>query len=181
MNRQNHLTEFFRHYARASLGGEPERLAEFYEGSFLAAGPRGGAAFNNDASFLEWLRTVHAFNLEKGMRTLEVVDVAETPLSDDYILARVTWAATFQKTGEQPIEFGISYILRRTDDGPRVAAYIAHEDQEEVMKAYRRSRTIVVTEGRLVRSVRVRAKLEKTGTGWIGTMRIFVAGATGVL
>jgi len=55
-NRQERLVEFFERYSRASLGPEPERLAELYDASFLAAGPRGSAAFRNDESFLEWLR-----------------------------------------------------------------------------------------------------------------------------
>src|SRR5690606_35522052 len=42
-NRQERLVEFFERYSRASLGPEPERLAELYDASFLAAGHRGVA------------------------------------------------------------------------------------------------------------------------------------------
>ncbi len=135
MNRQERLSEFFRRYSRSSLGPEPELLADLYDASFLAAGPRGGAAFNNDEAFLEWLRQVNEGNRKSGMTAVVVDEVVETPLSDAYTIATVTWAATFRKTGDEPIRFRISYLLRQTDDTLKVAAFISHEDQEEVMKA----------------------------------------------
>lgn len=136
MNRRERFSEFFRRYARTSLGPEPEKLADFYDGSFLAAGPAGGAAFKNDEAFLEWLRQVRDFNRKSGMMGMEVDEVVETPLSDAYTIATVTWAATFRKTGDERIRFRISYILRESDDALKVAAYISHEDQEAAMKTY---------------------------------------------
>lgn len=136
MNRQERFGEFFRRYSRTSLGPAPEKLADFYDESFLAAGPKGGAAFKNDEAFLEWLRQVHEFNSKSGMTALEVDEVVETPLSDAYAIATVTWAATFRMTGDVPIRFRISYILRQTDDTLKVSAYISHEDQEDAMKAH---------------------------------------------
>jgi hypothetical protein len=136
MNRNERLREFFRGYSLASLGPEPERLADLYDASFLAAGPKGGAAFKNDESFLAWLRQVNAGNRQSGMTAMEVDEVVETPLSDAYSIATVTWAATFRKTGDEPIRFRISYILRQTDDTLKVAAYISHEDEEEAKKAH---------------------------------------------
>ena len=135
MNRQERLNEFFRRYSRASLGPEPERLADLYDSSFLAAGPRGGAAFKNDESFLDWLRQMNEGNRKSGMTAMKV-DEVETPLSDAYAIATVTWAATFRKTGDEPIRFRISYILRQADDTLKVAGFISHEDQEDAMKAH---------------------------------------------
>lgn len=127
---------FFQQYAALSLGDEPEKLASLYAESFLAAGPTGGAAFQNDEAFLGWLRQVHEFNDQSGMAAMEVIDVRETPISGDYALVTVRWGARFRKTGEETIEFDISYILHLSDGGPRVAAYISHEDQEEAMRAH---------------------------------------------
>jgi hypothetical protein len=128
------LADFFRRYATASMGAEPEKLAAFYDASFLAAGPRGGAAFQNDEAFRDWLRQVHAFNLQTGMAALEVLGVREMPISSEYTLATVRWGARFRATGDELIEFEISYVLRLVDGSYNVAAYISHEDQEAVMK-----------------------------------------------
>ena len=66
MKREAKLHDFFQRYALVSLGSEPEQLAGFYDSSFLAAGPKGAAAFRNDEAFLAWLREVHAFNVRRG-------------------------------------------------------------------------------------------------------------------
>jgi hypothetical protein len=135
MNRDKVLEDFFRRYADVSLGAEPERLAEFYEGSFLAAGPKGGEAFRNDKAFLSWLREVSSFNARTGMVALAVGDIDQKTVSADYSLATVEWAATFRQRDE-PIRFRISYLLRLTESRPRIAAYISHEDQQEAMQAH---------------------------------------------
>jgi hypothetical protein len=129
------FTGFFQRYASISIGPAPEKLADFYDASFLAAGPQGVAAFQNDDAFLGWLRQVHQFNAQTGMTALEAIDVRDTPISNDYALATVRWGARFSKTGEELIEFEISYLLRLTGGGPKVAAYISHEDQEAVMRS----------------------------------------------
>src|SRR5688572_14180378 len=133
MNREERFRDFFRRYALVSLGPEPEKLAEFYDTSFLAAGPKGGAAFKNDETFLSWLRDVHAFNKKTGLTSIAVAGIDTTPVSASYTLATVEWAAIFQRTGSAAIRFSISYLLR--DEAMRIAAYISHEDQEDVMRA----------------------------------------------
>lgn len=136
MSLEEKLRDYFEGYARVSLGPDPEKLADFYDASFLAAGPKGGAAFTNDESFRAWLREVQAFNARSGMASLAVEGVGETPVSAAYLLATVTWAATFRRTGDTPIRFSISYLLRTSGESLKVAAYVSHEDQEDVMRAH---------------------------------------------
>jgi hypothetical protein len=135
LNRYVDFADFFRRYASVSLGPEPQKLADFYDASFLAAGPKGGAAFNNDGAFLSWLREVHAFNVASGMTALSVGGIDETTVSADYTLVTVKWSATFQRTGDRTIGFSISYLLRQSDEGLKIAAYVSHEDQEDAMRA----------------------------------------------
>jgi hypothetical protein len=130
------LREFFQRYATVSLGSEPEKLAEFYDQSFLVAGPKGGAAFRNDAAFLDWLRQVHDYNVKTGMASMAAEDVDPVRVSADYSLVAVRWAARFQKSGNSPVRFTISYLLRETESGYKIVAYVSHEDQEEAMRAH---------------------------------------------
>ncbi|MCC6237617.1 MAG: hypothetical protein IT299_08590 [Dehalococcoidia bacterium] len=134
MTRQGELVAFFERYAATSMGAVPQDLAACYDTSFLAAGPQGGAAFQNDEAFLGWLQQVHDFNEGAGMTALEVVAVGETPISNEYVLASVRWGARFRVTGDEVIEFEISYLLRVDGDSFKVAAYVSHEDQEAVMR-----------------------------------------------
>lgn len=134
-SRQQKLREYFERYANVSLSPDPTRLSGFYDASFLVAGPKGGAAFNNDDSFLAWLRELHAFNVRTGLTSMTVNDIHEVPVGAGYSLVTVTWAATFQRTGATPIQFAISYFLREAESGLKVAAYVSHEDQEDAMRA----------------------------------------------
>lgn len=136
MSGDGQLHGYFERYARTSLGPEPEALATFYDASFVAAGPKGSAAFTNDASFRAWLREVHAFNQKSGMSALSVEGVRETPVSADFVMATVTWAATFRKTGDAPIRFDITYLLRTSGERRAIVAYVSHEDQEDAMRAH---------------------------------------------
>jgi hypothetical protein len=136
MRRDEQFRDYFRRYAAISLGPEPETLAEFYDMSFLAAGPKGAAAFRNDSAFLDWLRQVHDFNERAGLTSMLVEDVDQIRVSPAYTLVTVRWAATFRKTGNAPIRFSISYLLRESESGYKVSAYVSHEDQEEAMRAH---------------------------------------------
>lgn len=136
MSREDEFLRFFRRYSAVSLGPEPEKLAEFYDQSFLAAGPKGGAAFRNDAAFLDWLRQIHDFNVASEMTSMAAEGVDQIQVSADYSLVTVRWAATFQKSGEAPIRFSISYLLRMSESGYKVAAYVSHDDQEDAMRAH---------------------------------------------
>jgi hypothetical protein len=136
MSRDDDIREYFLQYARVSFGSEPEKLAEFYDDSFLAAGPKGGAAFRNDAAFLDWLRQIHEFNAQTGMTSMAPEAVEQIAVSADYTLATVRWAATFRKLGDEPVRFSISYLLRDSGSRYLVAAYVSHEDQEDAMRAH---------------------------------------------
>lgn len=136
MNQTESFQEFFERYASLSTGTHPEKLATLYDDSFLAAGPMGGAAFRNDTVFLDWLRQVREFNIRTGMTSLAPVDFESTIISAHYVLVTVRWAATFQKTGDTPIHFRISYLLRSFDGTYKVAAYVAHDDEEEMRQAH---------------------------------------------
>ena len=136
MTRPEKLSDFFRRYALVSLGPDPEKLADFYDTSFLAAGPKGGAAFRNDEAFLAWLREMHRFNIQSGMTSMTVGAVTETAISAKYSLVTVEWSATFERTGNTAIRFSISYLLRQFGESWKVAAYISHDDQEEAMRRH---------------------------------------------
>ncbi|MGD8474095.1 MAG: hypothetical protein PVH95_07765 [Anaerolineae bacterium] len=129
------LKSFFEAYSEASTSTDPTVLASHYADAFIASGPTGSAAFKNDEHFLAWLGQVYDFNRHVGMRSLEVVSIHETPISDHHAFATVQWGARFEKTGDERICFEISYLLRLSEGKPLIIAYISHEDQEDVMKA----------------------------------------------
>jgi hypothetical protein len=136
MTRDDQFNDYFQRYAAASTGTQPEAVAEFYDHSFVAAGPKGAAAFQNDGAFLDWLRQVHDFNVRTGLASMAAEAVEHVPVGPGYWLVTVRWAATFRKIGDRSIRFWISYLLRNTQAGPKIVAYVSHEDQEDAMRAH---------------------------------------------
>ena len=49
-------------------------------------------------------------------------------------MVTVHWGASFKKTGDEFIEFDVSYIVQETGDEPKIILFIAHQDEEEAMK-----------------------------------------------
>ena len=125
---------FFEGYAVASMGGETQAVANHYAPTFIVSGRDGSAAFQNNEELLDWLNSVVERNRDVGMQSLEVASLRDTPVGDHHALVTVQWATTFEKTGDERIRFEISYLLRLTEDGPLILAYVSHEDEQELMK-----------------------------------------------
>lgn len=126
---------FFEGYAAASMGGDTQAVADHYASTFIVSGREGSASFQNDKDLLDWLNSVLERNREVGMQSLEVSSLRDTPLGDHHALVTVQWATTFEKTGDERIRFAISYLLRLTEKGPLILAYVSHEEEQELMKA----------------------------------------------
>ena len=126
--------EFFTRYAEAMRAADVSTIASMYAKSFLVAGPKGSATFENDEKFIEWLKSVDNFNKKTGMKNHRVVGVEkETRLSAAHTQATVEWGTTFEKTGNREIRFKITYLLEDLGEGPKILAYVSEEDQEEAM------------------------------------------------
>jgi hypothetical protein len=129
------LRTYFQDYGAASIQPHPARIAAFYADSFVVAGPRGSAVFNNDDKFIDWLRQLHDFNQRVGMRSMEVLSIPEIhSLSERQMLVRVEWGARFTKMADRLTTFQIAYLLEVRNGGWEILAYVAEKDQEEEMR-----------------------------------------------
>lgn len=133
-NRKYKLRNFFEEYAKLNNRNNLLAIANYYAPSFIAAGPKGNAAFNNDESFIEWLQQVQAFNSKSGMEAMQIVGYSEAIISPNYMTVDIEWGASFRKTGQELIRFTISYFVYLSDEQPKIVMYIAHEDQTDLMK-----------------------------------------------
>lgn len=137
MTQANHVWEtLFRGYGAAALEGAPERIAAYYAESFIAGGPQGSAVFRNNERFVDWLTQLRQFNLSSGMTAMTLVSIKDSKsLSSRHQLVTVEWGTQFEKTGERPITFEISYLLEGSGEDWKILAYISEKDQEEEMQA----------------------------------------------
>lgn len=133
-DRESMIKNFFENYASVSMKSEPDLHADLYTDDFIAAGPSGSAVYKNDVQFLEWLKRIYDFNKKTGMVSIQVISVHDHPISKQYSLASVKWGAKYKKTGEELIDFKITYLLQFFQNQIKILAHISHEDQEQVMK-----------------------------------------------
>ena len=49
-------------------------------------------------------------------------------------MVTVHWGVTFRKTGNELIEFDVSYIVYQSGDEPSIILFIAHQDEQEAMR-----------------------------------------------
>jgi hypothetical protein len=131
---QHSLRAFFDQYAGANHQMNASTVAAFYADNFIAAGPKGNMAFQNDEKFLQWLNQLKDFNQQTGMSNMHIVQFQESAISENYRMVNIEWGVTFPKTGEELITFNISYFVDVTKQMPRIIMYISHVDQEDYMR-----------------------------------------------
>jgi hypothetical protein len=127
------IEALFREYADAFSRLDGRRQAKLFADTFISAGPRGEIAVGKD-QFVELSGKAAGFYRSVGQKKAELLSAEETPISPDYSLVKAHWGAWFEKTGDKPVEFDVSYIVHKTGGDPKVVLFITHQDEEEAMK-----------------------------------------------
>ena len=132
------VAAFFARYEDGANSFDPELVASQFTDPCMGGDPNGVASWRNDAAFRAAIPQRQRFMQGIGFRFARVLDVAATPLDDRYTMARVHWHLRFEKTpgAPQDFRFHITYFLFDPDSGtgPKVAFYISHEDEQQVMR-----------------------------------------------
>ena len=64
-----------------------------------------------------------------GVDGMDLATVAETPLDAIHTLARTTWSVRFSPgVTARPLTVSSTFLLRHSDDGWRIVAYLNHQD-----------------------------------------------------
>jgi hypothetical protein len=127
------VKKLFQDYARAFDTLEVEKQANYFADTFISAGPKGTIAQNRD-EFMKLSGKARDFYRSVGQTGAEILSMKETPISKEYSMVTVHWGVTFEKTGDKPVEFDVSYFVQKTGDAPKIIMFIAHEDEDEAMK-----------------------------------------------
>jgi len=130
---QDKLEQLFKKYERAFAKLEFEKIAELYTDTFISAGPKGTIAQNRN-DFLDKAKQASEFYKSTGQNSAKILSKKELSISKDYTMVTVHWGVTFEKTGDEVIQFDVSYIIQETDKEPKIIMFIAHQDEEEAMK-----------------------------------------------
>lgn len=127
------LDRLFADYEKAFDRLDLAAIARQFADTFISAGPKGTIA-QNKKEFEEKAAGAAAFYKSIGQKEARILSKKVHPISNEYAMVTVHWAVKFEKTGEQVIEFDVSYIVQETNDMMKIILFISHEDEEEAMK-----------------------------------------------
>ena len=122
---------FFDEFARAATGQDAEDLAGFYDDGVVHAQPGESDVFRNDARHRKWLASHLARSRRQGLREMTAIEVGGFDLGPGFLLATVRWRAGFAQSSAEWVS---SYLLRRAEDGLRIAFTCDHEAMDDVLR-----------------------------------------------
>ena len=136
------LRTFFDQYTarfNEALEGSPDLdgIAAQYAATFMAAGPQGVAAGQNDGGFLDVLRQGFEQYRRIGTKRMTVRAVEVTAIDGQHALARIAYRASYIRPADgEPIEvdFEVTYLLQHQERW-RIFAFIAG-DEEALYREY---------------------------------------------
>ena len=127
------IEKLFIEYEKVFNNLDIKKNAELLADTFISAGPKGAIA-QGKKDFLEKAGRAAEFYKSVGQTSAKIISKNIIPISDQYLMVTVHWGVTFKKTGDELIEFDVSYIIYEAGDEPRIILFIAHQDEEEAMK-----------------------------------------------
>ena len=127
------IERLFMEYEKAFNDLDIRRNAEMFTDSFISAGPKGAIA-QGQKDFLEKAAQAAQFYKSIGQTSAKIISKNIVPISDQYAMVTIHWGVTFKKTGDELIEFDVSYIVYLAGEEPKIILFIAHQDEEEAMK-----------------------------------------------
>jgi len=127
------IEELFKAYERAFNNLDIEAIAQYYDDTFISAGPEGTIAQSKE-DFKKKVRQASEMYRSLGQNSAKILSKGINSISDEYAIVTVHRGVTFEKTGDKVIQFDLSYIVRQIGDDAKVVMFISHEDEEEAMK-----------------------------------------------
>ena len=127
------LDKLFENYEQDFNNLDFRRIALNYPESFISAGPKGSIA-QGRAEFEEKAEEAAGFYRSIGQKSARIISKEVIHISNEYCLVTVHWSVIFEKTGEQPVEFDVSYLVQEIQDEMKIILFISHEDEFETMK-----------------------------------------------
>lgn len=120
-------------YEKAFSTLDVEKQVPLFAEHFISAGPGGSIALGRD-EFARMASKAAKFYKSVGQTSAKILSMDETAISSEYSMVKVHWGATFAKTGNRMIEFDVTYFIQNTGPDPKIIMFIAHQDEEKVMK-----------------------------------------------
>ena len=130
---RDQLDTLFKEYETAFDKLDVKAISGYCADSFISAGPKGSIA-QSRKDYEKKAEQANKFYKSVGRNSARIISKRVMPICNDYSMVVVRWGITFDKTGNKPIEFDISYIIQETGSDPKIILLISHEDEEAAME-----------------------------------------------
>ncbi len=130
---QKKLGKLFTEYEQAFNKLDIASIGQHNADTFISAGPKGTIA-RDKKDFLSWAKQASDLYKSIGQKSAKILSKKIIPISNEYAMATVHWGVTFEKTGDEVIEFDVSYIVQQIGNDLNIILFITHQDEEEAMK-----------------------------------------------
>jgi Domain of unknown function (DUF4440) len=127
------IDQLFRRYEKAFADLDIEKIGMMYADSFISAGPKGTIAQSKN-DFMNKADQARKFYQSIGQDSARILSKKIYLIGEVYSMVTVHWGVTFKKTGDELIEFDVTYIVQESDTEPKIILFITHQDEEEAMK-----------------------------------------------
>ncbi|WP_421951273.1 nuclear transport factor 2 family protein [Pelagibacterium sp.] len=131
---QSDFESFFADYLDAynrSLGDRVDygAIRSHFSSCFIAAGPEGVMTSENDESFSQALDKSCAFYKSIGTKKMNVTGVQITDIDEGHYIAKVHYAAEYEKDDEPlVIPFAVTYMLEDRDGQLKIFGFVAGDE-----------------------------------------------------
>jgi hypothetical protein len=126
----DHLNKFFAEYGNAAL--DADKLAEFYGDFAVASTPGFVGCLKGDKEIKDAFENIAQYQKKTGLISMKPEHIEAQELDDSHLLVKVQWTAIFDKTGDRPVNFDVTYILRRELERLHILLYVAHQDETKM-------------------------------------------------
>lgn len=139
-NRRKKIEDFFTSYEQHfndSLTGHTDNINEIMANSFadcfVESSPAGVNCGKNDDQFANVIRQGIGFYKSIGSLSMHITEKEITLIDDLHAMCKISWIYAYRKDGKEgTIDFVVYYFVRTPDEGIKIFAYIAGDEQKEL-------------------------------------------------
>lgn len=125
------IRDLFARFERASADLDTAALEEVFAEQFLNCDPNGASPVSRDA-LLQALPVRERLFATAGLGAARLASLDAEELDERHVLARTAWAVP-DRSGQEVVRLQTTFLVRRTQSGPRVILYLNHLDIAQLL------------------------------------------------
>jgi len=128
------IEKLFKEYEKAFSSLDVKKNASFYADTVISAGPD-GFIITQKKDLVATAKSTADYYRSIGLTSIKMKNIEEAPICAEYSSVKVEWEATrYEKGKKSPFLFTVSYIIKKNQERPVILLFIAHQDQEDVLR-----------------------------------------------